>query len=386
MSKAASERIHVEVGMAFTTPEDLKDALMRGHKLTRVELDEFIAANQGEGQLYDYKGGELTDKPNREDGKKTIREYVTGFANAEGGVLIIGPADKPPHTITGCQKIGNQEVADWAKDNLLDVAGMFSPAPRFWTVKHPAEDVLLIATERAPQLIPVIESRKIRYHLRIGTSTVQVPEYLISDLVLGRRKHAVLDLKIRSREWRDVETTIGQNARHLVMTFNLENRSLVRAEKVQVGIVGWTLKGGTMNDYVLTYVEPQEPTILLKGAASWSVGVSLLSNRDAGAGPLSPFEHKSIGGFLSAPIVPCFNVASERVSFTLYRCAVYLAPEGSPPTWFQVDATIVRPEHEEPHRVEAKCYRVAYSARPVLACFLGDEAREVAKSLESQQP
>ena len=82
--------------MSLTDPEGFKDAIMRGRKITPTELAPFIAANPKEGQLHDYKNGKLTHvttKAEKEAGQRTIKEWVTAFANAEGGVLLIGPED-----------------------------------------------------------------------------------------------------------------------------------------------------------------------------------------------------------------------------------------------------------------------------------------------------
>lgn len=360
--------------MPLTKPEELLEALMRGHQLTPVELDAFLLANPAEGQLYDYKGGELTDKPNREDGKKTTREYVTGFANAEGGVLIIGPADKPPHKITGCQTIGNQAVADWAKDNLLDVAGMFSPAPRFCTVKHPDGDVLLIATERAPQLIPVIDSRKIRYHLRIGTSTVHVPEYLISDLVLGRRKQPVFELRLTSVEWEityDQYLEDRQRLLNIELSFMLENRSLVRAQHVEVGVVGWTLSGPPVpvNDHILTYIELGE-TQSGANRHTWFPMAIACRNHPHELNVVAPFERREIKG------VKGITLPGSLEGF--YRCAVYVMPEGGPPKWYTLESDTngdwvmqnisFKPDH-------TKLEAVPYGDRPQICYLEGADAR-----------
>jgi hypothetical protein len=364
------------------TPEELKDALMRGHRLTPAELDAFIAANQVEGQLHDYKGGELTDKPNREKGLRTIREWVTGFANAEGGVLIIGPGDKRPHKITGCKKIGNEEVADWAQKALGDVVGMFSPAPRFSTVKHPDGEVLLIATERAPQLIPVIESRRWTYQLRINTSTVQVPDYLIYDLVLGRRKQPALEIRVSSCDWVNDPGMPALNVRRLALSLSIQNRSIVRAEKVQIGIVGWTVREPLRNDHILMYVDTSEPpNIDSRDVGVWSA--TFLVQRTGSDVAIPAFEQLDVDTFSGTLWVPCFTPLSENGEpFTFYRCAAFVASEASPPTWFQIDVTMVRSRGLEGvvgATVDVGCHRVPHGARPVVSCLLGDAARAAAK-------
>ena len=53
--------------------------------------------------------------------------------------------------------------------------------------------MLAITVVRAPSLVPCVESRALKYFFRIGDSTLEIPQYLIADLVLGRRQHPLLD-------------------------------------------------------------------------------------------------------------------------------------------------------------------------------------------------
>ncbi|MBK9967215.1 MAG: ATP-binding protein [Holophagales bacterium] len=319
--------------MDVSTPEGLLEALMQARPLTPAELDAFLAANQGEGQLYDYKSGDLTAKANRAAGLKTIREYVTGFANAEGGVLIIGVQDARPHVVDGCKPIGTEALTDWAQKALVEVAGMFSPVPRFSTVAHSCGDVLLIATERAPQLIPCIQAGKLTYHLRVNTSTIQVPEYLLSDLLVGRRRHAVLDLTLdgigcvvdEDRYESDVQLMIGCE-----FNLTLENRSLVRALNVEVGVVGLTEcpERVPVNGHILTFVDVVQPT-WSANRHQWYPTIIACRNHPYAIDFLPPFERRAIQR------VKGITLPGNPDGF--YRCAIYLMPEGLPPRWFQLE-------------------------------------------------
>lgn len=375
--------------MNLTEPEGFKDAIMRGQKITPTELDEFIAANQKEGQLHDYKDGKLTHattKAEREAGLRTIKEWVTGFANAEGGVLLIGPEDAAPHAIAGCKKIGTEDPADWAQKALGEVTGMFSPAPRFQIVEHPPEgNVLLIATERAPQLIPVIESRKWTYHLRIHASTVEVPAYLISDLLLGRRNRAALELGVVSCDWKDEESKLALNVRRLVLTLGVQNRSIVRGEKVQVGVVGWTLREAIRNDHVLTFVDLRKPDIDVRGFGEWSP--SLLVQRTGSDRAIPAFEHLDISEWSSTLWTPCFHPFHEKERgplLTFAQLATFVASESSPPVWFQITFVISRgPQGEDWVRLTTSCVRMPAGERPVVTYMLSHAAKaayEVAKT------
>jgi hypothetical protein len=103
--------------------------------------------------------------------------------------------------------------------------------------------VLAIAVARAPSLVPCVESREIKYFFRIGDSTLRVPEYLIADLVLGRRQHPFIDLHVRGviEGTEQIKEADGRRnlttARSVMFSFVVENLSLVTAEDVKVGAV-----------------------------------------------------------------------------------------------------------------------------------------------------
>jgi len=93
---------------------ELLDFLLEGNQITAGEFDQFCRENTREDQYFEYKDGNITSSQNRREGAKTIREYVSAFANADGGVLIVGVNDTT-HRISGCQlSIGQQHIEEWA--------------------------------------------------------------------------------------------------------------------------------------------------------------------------------------------------------------------------------------------------------------------------------
>jgi hypothetical protein len=156
--------------MAPTSSRELPDFLLEGGELTPQELEDFVRRVPEEDLFLDYKDG-LSTKGPQKDVQTTVREMVSGFANAEGGVLVIGVSETRPRGISPCQRIGLEPLDVWAQKVVSDMAGSLSRPPRFSVVSYDTGDVLLIASARAPQLVPCIESRETKYFLRIHDST-----------------------------------------------------------------------------------------------------------------------------------------------------------------------------------------------------------------------
>lgn len=120
-----------------------------------------------------------------------IRRWVTGFANAEGETLILGVSEPDlktgkPRQVTGFKAPGGGPTDDWALRVLQDLAGRLSPPPLAVEVQHAGGTVLLIATNRAPgPILPYKEAGEMKYAVRIGESTVDLPTSIVADLLLG---------------------------------------------------------------------------------------------------------------------------------------------------------------------------------------------------------
>src|SRR5262245_57950420 len=100
----------------------------------------------------------------RQEGRRTIRKYISGFANGDGGVLIIGLNDDKPRSVAPCEpNIGDQPLHEWALRCLRDMTGYFSPLPRCHVIEHSKGPVLAIAIPRAPTLVPCVDEGEVKY-------------------------------------------------------------------------------------------------------------------------------------------------------------------------------------------------------------------------------
>src|SRR4051794_24625854 len=73
--------------MAIQRTLDLLQSLMSGHTMTVSELDSLVNDAVPEDLFLDYKHG---NELNKKEPSLTIRQYMSGFANSEGGILIVG--------------------------------------------------------------------------------------------------------------------------------------------------------------------------------------------------------------------------------------------------------------------------------------------------------
>lgn len=131
----------------------LLEKLSSRHQLTIDELNDLIKHKTKEDQFLEFKHG-LEIEENK-DASKTVRDYMCGFANSEGGILIIG-VDAPsgiPESVTGCNNHKKGDLAEWASRCLTDIASYFSPIPKFQVLHHPNGDVLIGVTQRSLNLI-----------------------------------------------------------------------------------------------------------------------------------------------------------------------------------------------------------------------------------------
>lgn len=148
--------------------------------MTRPRFDITPFLHQDEGQHFDRKslfiGPEDAKRPrDRKEVRDQVAHYVAGFANAEGGVLVLGIEDD--HRITGHQ------LPPKALASLLDTPqGGLSPAqPPGFLIE--AEGRELIVFDVPPSDVPV-QVVGDGFPLRIGDKTLQVSETQIRTLKL----------------------------------------------------------------------------------------------------------------------------------------------------------------------------------------------------------
>jgi hypothetical protein len=304
----------------FTESQEALEALLAGYRFDSSEFEEFVRINQDEDQHLEYKDGKITNKINRKEANRVIRQTVSGFANGDGGVLIVGVDEDKPRRISPCHSVGSEPLDKWAEGLLHDMAPFFSPLPRIHIVDHNSGPVLVAAVARAPVLVPCVEYGRIRYFLRLNESTLPAPDFLLSDLVLGRRQQPAIDVIV------SIEKTplpIGPKD-NFTFYVTVDNVSLVHVESLDIGVVTWvpTDTGPEINKHLMSYIEHPERIHL--GGYEWVLRHSICYPREI---TLSPFARATIE---TTNVLLLFSATQLEVT-----AAAYVVPKGSSPLWFE---------------------------------------------------
>jgi hypothetical protein len=294
------------------------------------DIDDLVAAHEEEGQRIEYKaGGWIQASPAAElKPLAKVRKWVAGFANASGGLLVIGfhAPEQGVWSVTGAASPAPQmSLEQWCGRALQDLAGLL-PLPRCCVVQHSDGDVALIAVPRARNLVPCVEHGELVYNFRIGESTVPAPSWLLADLVLGRRQHPVLH---------GSELQVEVNGDEAAVTLMVSNHSMAWAADVRVGIVAPA--------YLSPETRPMVPELdaaVRIEARTADVGLTArhllaeplhVRTRMPTTPALDPFGSKRWHARIHLPAIrpgPC-----------RWKCAVYVLSQNSPPTWFELDVT-----------------------------------------------
>src|SRR5678816_3419461 len=97
--------------MPMTSGEFLEIALSRAP--TPAEIDELLASHVNEDLWLEYKRGRwLTDTDAKRQRK--LRRYVAGFANADGGAVLVG--------VAGAEEPEQRTDKQWAVDGCPPVS------------------------------------------------------------------------------------------------------------------------------------------------------------------------------------------------------------------------------------------------------------------------
>lgn len=321
----------------------LLEKLSSGHQLTIDELDELddlINRRTREDQFLEYKSGlEIQDK----DAGKTIRDYLCGFANSDGGVLIFGieaPSGNP-EKVDGCKGHKKGDLAEWAARCLTEVASYFSPLPKFQVLGHPNGEILIGITQRSLNLIPQIENKKTVYYLRFHDQTLKAPEYLMADLLLGRKQRP--DFEITNCFVINFERILDNSQNSMDMKFELrlkcESRNIVWAEDSRWGLIAWTqfkelLSSGTVShpsNQLMSFIDVQDLPVENKTRP----GMLLHYSRSLNVS--KPFDAGNIFASLSIPI----RLGDRWFSFN-WMAALYIVAKNSPPMWYQIELKIIK--------------------------------------------
>lgn len=330
--------------MPILSASDFYDLVISGADIEPKHIDALLHRHIAERTRLEYKAGPWLERSTAAarpgdptDPAAKLRKYAGGFANGDGGVLVVGvDAENATWSVTGCSAPNRRDrLGEWAARALDEIGVLLQPPPRVEVVAHPRGEILIVGVRRSPHLIPCIESKERVYYIRVYDSTKHVPPYLVHDLLLGRRQHPRLEARLESLSAHPIDST---RTAGLVALVEVQNTSLVWARNIVCGLVGYGDRRGwdsnrrasrtLLPDFRSNLdVRPQRryPHELLH-----ITGFSMGSQRTRGQHSivdLAPFETGSFNLGLKLPPEPL------RVSWS---GAIYFVAEGSPAVWLEV--------------------------------------------------
>lgn len=366
----------------MTTSREFLELALSGEELTAAHLDALKTEQVKEDESIDYKSGAILK--DRKKAARTVREYLSGFANSDGGVLVIGieEVDKKPSAITGCDaKDVGGDLGGWAARCVTELGAYFSPFPRFMAVEHSGVEVLVCAVARSYNMVPVIEEGRPAYHFRLGDQMLRAPDYLLADLLLGRRARPILEV----RGWviNNISVAPARNGWGDDLLFHvqvdLENAGLVWAENskwgvIQESIVPSDFMRQPLPSYLHTAVDC-DPIESREGGKLWKSGWQF--HRGGDIRLEKPFD---VDSAIFRPHIPL----AYGGAFAPYKwhAAMYLMAKNSAPVWYQITLSIDsellphlnRPKGPRlPRDWEGFSITKVHNARPVVGWIQAEE-------------
>jgi hypothetical protein len=300
--------------------------------VTPADLNDLLERRVPEDQWLEYKDGEWLQGASP---AAKLREYVSAFANADGGVLIVGVRGherndhdhdnaRPGWSVAACTVT---RLREWAEDALKDIAHFLSPPARTHVVQHERGEVLVIGVAKAPNLIDVYEGRRTVTYLRNGHATFAMSESLQVDLRLGRRVQPHLSLSVREQSFGSIQALMS----NLVVETAVENNGLLWVAEAVYGWVGYAHSSQNQTERPASGLTRYLEIVPL--AESWTAPAKLLM-RCFPLKALQPFRRavQSLSVALPTPLR-----SSERFR---WQGVVFVIPRDSPPTFVQVDCVL----------------------------------------------
>jgi hypothetical protein len=195
------------------------------HNLKKETLFEFLALKMQEGSQIDYK--ENLSKNSKNEAYKEFLKDITAFANAHGGLLLLGVKEPSDDLMPKNQAIGIVEGDNISKDLERVAATSIDPRIPGLMIKpvHIINDKYSIVVFIPPSFVRphmVVYQKHRSFYIRHSESSVPMTTHEIRDTVLSS---ATLESRARmyaqEEEIESLEYVIGENPAFLIQAVPL---------------------------------------------------------------------------------------------------------------------------------------------------------------------
>jgi hypothetical protein len=316
---------------------EILGAVLADNAVTIDQIRELVRRRPPEGLYLEYKRGLWVG----EERSKSLtlaeefRRYAHGFANAEGGLFIVGivggeDSQGPEKwSIEGASAPDSAGWVAWLSKVLQEASVRTRVRFQIIETDEKGKEIVLVAVERAESLIRAYVKPHLICYLRIGDQTVAIDDTLYADLVLGRRVKPDLEFVPGAAEVNRDSTGIYLNAR-----FEVRNNGLVWVPDMKAAWLGFIAASGIRSSRAVSEaLERQVEVRLPTATASDGLTVRLSTGeirRHSETRELAPFEAAEFGMKLLHFPVP--QLAGPWV----WGGALMITPKNSSPLCAQV--------------------------------------------------
>jgi hypothetical protein len=330
--------------MSTSVQQQLLLDLLAGTEPTLATITGLTSCYVEEDLHLDYKAAAIIERdvagkkvgsPNDFGGK--VRKHVAGFANGDGGVLILGVDEyekvkdpstgrdnsnrNRPRTLTPLPWTP-EEAKTRARDALAQLRHTLHPPPRIYAIAFgDAGCVLVIAVPRAEGTVFCLENEQRIYYIRLHDATVFAPAYLVDDMILGRRRRPAFTVSLDATIRREI------SAHALDLKITMHNAGLVWMDRPRLGVVGYSSMqrvGQDVSSAVAPYVQVYTPSPAMKPRM-----VPFRCQEVAES--IAPFDSVSVSAAGNS-----FSVRFPSGGELFWAAALYVVCHNQPPAWYQL--------------------------------------------------
>jgi hypothetical protein len=313
------------------------------------DISELLRQRVAEDLFLDFKSGLWLTRVAKHDPARALRSYVAGFANADGGAVVIGVKEIQEgacksYEVDGCPPQGRQAWKDWAADSLAQIAGYLTRPPRMAEINHPGGTVLVVAIQRSNTFVPCPEGRRPVFYLRIGHQTLAIDPYLYADLMLGRRQTPHFTGEVECTATHDAQGGIS-----LAVNITLTNSSMVWVPAFQVGVLGYHMPtnglprmtspewSGSPKGTAELPAVIHEHVKIVPSTLNYVCDPHLTRSRG------DHLTQYSLGPLSSTQFEVSYRISSKPL-YQVWRAAAYIAPANGLPEWFAIEVELIKGE------------------------------------------
>ena len=328
------------MGKCWDESPDLMDFLSTD-RWTLDHLSDLISFGVREGIHIDYKAGSLIGRRVSKEQRRDIRRFVVGFANADGGVIVLGMDENGgiPTALAPIPDVPPNGLTEWFTRLMNEaVSPKLHPPPEIHEIKdgEATRYAVLVVRPHDAGLARVRMGDRFVFPCRMGDSVIDLDDWFVQAVLFGTKRRPALAVRRRSDSTFNVIPTLHtdkpRNPELQRCRFSgglgVSNESFVWAESLVWGWIAPTEAWQSITPTSRPEPLPQTLRAQLRGDIQKFTHVRVI--RQAEKPDIAPFQEFPLRMAMDLNLPP-----SE--TWCRFTMAMYLVGKNFGPDWFLLD-------------------------------------------------